>query len=69
MIAWSDLRRSTRHRSMRIDGSRIDEFVADRFGTNKSRANNSRQVPEFVETVGLPTVVCGPDLPEFMEDG
>ena len=54
---------------MRIYGFRTDESVANRFGTDRSWVNNNQQHPEFVETVRLPTIVCGLDIPKFMEDG
>lgn len=43
---------------MRIDGSRIEEAIENRFGTDKSWADDSRQVLEFVEMAGSLTFVC-----------
>ena len=53
---------------MRISGSQIDELVSNRIGTNKLRTTDNRQDPDFLETVGLSTIVCRPNLPKFMEE-
>ena len=50
------------HRLMRTEG-----LVADMFGTDRPRVNNNQQVPYFLEIVGPSIVICGPDLPQFME--
>lgn len=54
---------------MRIYGSRTDESIADRFGIDKSWADNSQQVSEFMETIGPLIVVRRWCLPDIMEGG
>ena len=51
------------HRLTRIDQSRIDMSATNGFGTNRSRVDDSRHIPDFLETVGPPIDVCGQDLP------
>ena len=38
-------------------------LVIDGFGTKRLRVDRSREIPYFLEMVGLLTIVCGLDLP------
>lgn len=69
LTTWSNLCRSTGQRSKRINNLRTNESVIDRFGTDRSWVDDNREVSGLVEMVEPLTVVCGPYLPKFIEDG
>ena len=60
LTAWSNINKPMRCRSMRIDRSKTNRSVADRFRTDRSRIDDSRYDLDFLEIIGLPTIVCGP---------
>ena len=53
---------------MIIHKSDIDEAIANNLRIYRLTTDDSRQDPNFLETVGPPTILCGLDLLEFMEE-
>ena len=58
LTTWSYLHVLMRHRS-----TMTGRLRTDRFGTDNLRVDDSRQVLDFLEIVGLLIIVCGLNLP------